>query len=251
MKVAVVGGAGLAGRHTVEAFRAAGHEALVLSRRTGVDAATGKGLAAALDGVDAVVDVTQPSTMARAEATAFFRAVARNLQAAGAAAGVRRVVTLSIHGIDGLEGRSYFAAKLAHEAAAREGAVPATILRATQFHDFGAQLMQWTRKGPLVGVPVQPVQTVALPTVAEHLVRLVHDGVEGTVSLAGPERDSLVRQVRAHVRAAGKRYVAVPLWLPGEAERRIRRGALVAGPDTVVDGPSFDAWLAGRTPVAR
>ena len=106
MKVAVVGGAGLAGRHTVEAFRAAGDEALVLSRRTGVDAATGKGLAAALDGVDAVVDVTQPSTMARAEATAFFRAVARNLQAAGAAAGVRRVVTLSIHGIDGLEGRS-------------------------------------------------------------------------------------------------------------------------------------------------
>ena len=251
MRVAVVGGAGLAGRHVVEALGAAGDEALVLSRRTGVDAVTGDGLAAALEGVEVVVDVTQPSTTARAAATAFFTAVGRNLQTAGAAAGVRRIVTLSIHGIDGLEGRSYFAAKLAHEEAARAGAVPATILRATQFHDFGAQLMQWTRKGPLIGVPIQPVQTVALPTVAEHLVRLAHDGVDGTVSLAGPERDSLVRQVRAHVRAAGKRYVAVPLWLPGEAERRIRAGALVAGPDTLVDGPSFDAWLAGRVAVPR
>ena len=247
MRVAVVGGTGLAGRHVVEALRAAGDEPVPLSRSTGVDAATGAGLEAALAGVDAVVDATNAPTQDRAGSVDFFTAVARNLQAVGARAGVRRVVTLSIHGIDGLEGRAHFAAKLAQEEAARSGEVPATILRATQFHDFGAQLMQWTRRGPLVGVPLQPVQTVAIATVAEHVVRLAHGDQDGTVSLAGPRRDSLVRQVRRHVRAAGRRWVAVPLWLPGRTERLVRAGALLADEDTVVDGPDFETWLAGRT----
>ena len=57
MKVAVIGGSGVAGQCTVEALRADGHEPLVLSRRTGVDLLTGEGLVPALVGADAVVDL--------------------------------------------------------------------------------------------------------------------------------------------------------------------------------------------------
>ncbi len=247
MKIAVIGGAGLAGRQAVAALEAGGDEAVVLSRSTGVDAVTGAGLDEGLAGVEVVIDTANAVSMERGAATAFFAGVARNLQAAGARAGVRRIVTLSIYGIDGLEGRGYFAGKLAQEAATRAGEVPSTILRATQFHDFGGQLMQWTRKGPLVGVPIQPLQSVAVETVAAHLVRLAHGDEEGgTVNLAGPRPDTLIRQVRRHVRAAGKRYVSVPLWLPGAAERRVRAGALVPRGDAVLDGPDFETWLAAR-----
>ncbi|WP_248583248.1 3-beta hydroxysteroid dehydrogenase [Nocardioides sp. InS609-2] len=246
MKVAVIGGAGLAGRHAVAALEAAGDEVVVLSRATGVDAVTGAGLDEGLAGVEVVIDAANVSSMDRDVASAFFTSVAGNLQTAGARAGVRRIVTLSIYGIDGLEGRGYFAAKLAQEEAARRGDVPSTILRATQFHDFGGQLMQWTRKGPVVGVPIQPVQTVAIETVAAHLVRLAHGDEDGTVNLAGPRPDTLIRQVRRHVRAAGKRYISVPLWLPGRAEKLIRAGALVPRGDAVLDGPDFETWLAAR-----
>ena len=244
MRVAVVGGTGLAGRHVVQALSRAGDEPVVLSRARGVDASTGSGLAEALAGVDVVVDVTNAPSLRRTDATRFFTSVAGNLQRDGARAGVRRILTLSIYGIDGLEGRGYYAAKLAHEQVARAGEVPSTILRATQFHDFGRQLMEWTRRGPVVGVPIQPVQTVAIETVGAHLARLAHEGQDGTVRLAGPVADSLIRQVRRHIRAAGKRYLVVPLWLPGRVERLVRGGALVPRGDAILDGPDFETWLA-------
>jgi len=57
MRVAVVGGTGVAGRSTVESLRRSGHEAVVIARSRGVDATTGKGLDRGLAGVDAVIDV--------------------------------------------------------------------------------------------------------------------------------------------------------------------------------------------------
>jgi hypothetical protein len=53
VKIAVAGGSGLVGRHTVEAVRRSGHAAVVLARSAGVDLTSGAGLPAALDGVEA------------------------------------------------------------------------------------------------------------------------------------------------------------------------------------------------------
>jgi hypothetical protein len=62
MKVAVAGGTGVVGRWTVSALRQAGNEPVVLARSTGVDLvrddAPPAGLAAALAGCDAVIDVS-------------------------------------------------------------------------------------------------------------------------------------------------------------------------------------------------
>ena len=58
MKVAVAGGTGVVGRLTVDAVRGNGDEAVVLARSTGVGLVSGNGLAEALAGIDAVIDVS-------------------------------------------------------------------------------------------------------------------------------------------------------------------------------------------------
>jgi uncharacterized protein YbjT (DUF2867 family) len=248
MKVAVAGGTGLVGSRVVDALHEAGDEVVVLTRSAGVDLVTGAGLSGALDSVEAVVDATSTPARTAEDARTFFGVVARHLQEASAAAGVRRVVTLSIVGLEAMASRAHYAGKLAQEAATRQGPVPATILRATQFHDFGGQLASWTRKGPFVPVPIQPVQTVALETVGHHLARLAHGDDEGTtVQLAGPQRSTLVDVVRRTLRARGDRALVVPLWLPGAAERAARGGAALPPDGAVIDGPSFDEWLASQS----
>lgn len=246
MRVAVAGGTGLSGREVVRAARRRGDEVVVLSRTTGVDLTSADGLAERLAGVEVVIDVTGPVTTERAAATDFFEVVARNLQAAGSAAGVQRIVGLSIVGIDDLAGHEYYDAKLAHEAAWRKGPLPVTILRAAQFHDFGRQLMAWSRDGDEVLVPEQPVRTVAVSTVGEHLARLAHEPGEGTLDLVGPHKDVLLRQVDAFIALSGERLRTRSVHREGRAWDLIRAGALQGGPDAIVDGPGFDEWLAGQ-----
>lgn len=62
MRIAVAGGTGVVGRHVVERLAEAGHEAVVLARSQGVDLMTGHGLLASLEGVDAVIDVSNVET---------------------------------------------------------------------------------------------------------------------------------------------------------------------------------------------
>ena len=245
MRVAVAGGTGQVGAPVVERLRERGHDVVVLSRSEGVDLTTGAGLADALEGAEVIVDATSTAARDTKSCVEFFSSVARNLQEAGAAAAVRRIVTLSIVGIDGLDGGgpfAHYAGKLAQEAATTAGAVPTVILRASQFHGFPGQMIDWMAKGPFLPVPKQPVQTVDLDAVVDHLVRLVDADVGSShelVNLAGPERQLLADLVRATARARGRRLLVVPVWLPGETARRIREGALQAPPGAIIDGRRF------------
>ena len=112
MKVVVLGGAGVAGRHVVEALRRKGADAVPASRRNGVDLATGAGLREALAGAQRVIDVSSDASPDEATARAFFTASARHLQREAERAGVERLVVVSIVGVDRLSG-GYGAAKLA------------------------------------------------------------------------------------------------------------------------------------------
>jgi uncharacterized protein YbjT (DUF2867 family) len=58
MNIAVIGGTGVVGRHTVAALRRAGHDTVTVARSSGVDISTGEGLDDALAGVETVIDVT-------------------------------------------------------------------------------------------------------------------------------------------------------------------------------------------------
>ncbi|GAA4150072.1 NAD-dependent epimerase/dehydratase family protein [Leifsonia shinshuensis] len=58
MKVVVAGGTGLVGAKVVEKLRAAGHDVVPASRRTGVNLYTREGLPEVMDGAQVVVDAS-------------------------------------------------------------------------------------------------------------------------------------------------------------------------------------------------
>ncbi|NNG36474.1 SDR family oxidoreductase [Nakamurella aerolata] len=232
MKVAVAGGTGMVGTAVVANLRATGVEPVILSRSAGVDLVSGSGLDELLAGVTAVIDVTSSPDRDAGHLVAFFSSVAQQLQRAAAAAGVERIVTLSIVGIDGNEERPHYAGKLAQERAAKAGQVPWIILRATQFHSYGGQVLQWMRRGRRVSVPTQPTQPVDIATVAAHLVRLAigDDAIGQTVELAGPQRSTVADQVRVAAELAGDEVEVAEQWLPGGTEERMRAGGALPPP---------------------
>lgn len=249
MRIAVAGGTGVVGRYAVTAAEAAGHEVVVVSRRRGIDVRSGNGLDAALAGVEVVIDALNMMTQRRSEAEAFFTETSQRLQEAGTRAGVRHLVTLSIVGVDRASGYGYYAAKLAQERVATAGPVPATVLRATQFHEFALQMLRMMRKGPFAVVPRMKSQPVAARTVGEHLVRVAEKQPGGTLELAGPEVWEMPDLARKVLAARGVRAFVVPIPLPGQAAKAMRGEALLATDVTEIDGPTFDEWL--RTDDAR
>src|SRR6478736_417203 len=136
MKIVVIGGSGLIGSKVVSKLREQGHEAVAASPRSGVNAVTGEGLAAALAGAQVVVDVANAPSWEPAAVLEFFEQSSRNRAAAEAAAGVRHHVALSIVNTDPAPDISYFVAKAAQETIIKTASIPYTIVRATQFFEF-------------------------------------------------------------------------------------------------------------------
>jgi uncharacterized protein YbjT (DUF2867 family) len=241
MRIAVAGGTGWAGRLVVEAARARGHTPVVLARSAGVDLVSGAGLDGALDGVDVVVDVTNRNTTSRARAVAFFGTVTANLLRAGEKAGVSHHIALSVVGCDRVK-LGYYGGKLRQEELVLGGAVPATVLRATQFHEFAAQLLDHAA-GPFVAVPRMVSRPVAAREVAAVLIETAEGGPAGRApELAGPEELRMVAMTRRLVRARGLRKVVVPIPLAGA----LTHGGLLP----TVDGPrgteTFGEWVLAR-----
>ncbi|MCD4523432.1 SDR family oxidoreductase [Nocardioides sp. cx-173] len=244
MKVAVAGATGVVGRHVVAVARSRGHEVLELARSLGVDLTTGGGLAERLDGVAAVVDTTSVATQRRAASESFFGSVTRTLLTAEKRARVGHHVVLSIVGIDDV-GLGYYQGKQFQEYVVTEGAVPWSILRATQFHEFAEQSLGFMRLGPVSLVPRMPSQPVAASEVAEALVDLVDAGPSGRVpDLGGPERLDLVDLARRVSRARGMGRLVVPLRVPGGAGRAIRSGALFPAEGGPRGRQTFEEWLS-------
>ena len=244
MRIAVAGGTGMVGKYVVEAVTGAGHEAVVLSRSRGVDLRTNGGLASALDGVEVIIDAANPDSITGAKATAFFTDVTTRLQSVGSAQGVSRLVTLSIVGIDRVPGYGYYRAKLAQEAAATAGPVSVTIVRATQFHEFPAQILSRARFGPLAAMPVMRVQPVAARAVGQCLMEAaVEPPQDRMIEVAGPQPEDLVTMARRLVRTQGRRIAVLPIVVPGRGGRAMRGGQLLATPTTTLVGPTFADWL--------
>lgn len=245
MRVAVAGGTGVVGRYTVEALTSHGHEPVVLARSRGVDMTTGRGLYEAMAGVEAVIDVSNVPTLNRVKAREFFDTATRHLLEASAQASVRHHVLLSIVGVD-LVDTGYYAAKVHQEQLVRNGPVPYTILRATQFHEFPRQLLGRS-PGPVGLIPRMRVQTVAAAEVGEKLSELaVGTPAGGTVEIAGPEVHDLVALARRIAARNGHPWFVLPVPVPGAAGKAMRAGALLPTGPATIGRMTFDEWL-GQT----
>jgi uncharacterized protein YbjT (DUF2867 family) len=245
MKIAVAGATGRVGRHIVEVLGARGHDVVPMSRASGVDVITGKGLAEALAGVERVIDAASGPSPEQEAATNFFTTAAANLQKASAAAGVKQILVLSIIGIDRFKA-GYMAAKVAHEKAMLAGPVPVRIVRAAQFHELVEPMIEWGRKGDVAYVLDMRTQLVAARTVAETVADLAtHPSAGGgTVEIAGPQPESMVDAAR---RLCARRGDAVRIEAarnPDDPDQALYEGgAQLPGPNAILAGPTFQAWL--------
>lgn len=244
--IAVAGATGRVGRHIVDVLKTRGHDVVPMSRAHGVDVITGDGLAAALAGVESVLDAATGPSPEQEAATTFFTTAAGNLQEAGQRAGVRRIVVVSIIGTDRFTA-GYGAAKSAHERAMLAGPIPVHVLRAAQFHEFVAQLVEWGTRGEVAYVPTMRTQPVAARAVAEVLADLATAPrlAEAPFSeVAGPREESLVDMATL---LASRR--STPLKIegvsdPADPDRELYdNGALLPRPGAILAGPTFEEWL--------
>ncbi|GAB3591618.1 NAD(P)H-binding protein [Angustibacter peucedani] len=249
--VLVTGGTGTLGRVLVPRLVAAGHAVAVLSRHEGPDVggaarrtgdlATGQGVAQALHGADVVVHLaSDPLHARRTDVQGTDRLVA-----AARAAGVRHLVFLSIVGCD-RNPYPFYRAKAEVEERLLDGPLPASVLRATQFHDFVPQLASMLLRGPLMPLPKGfRSQLVDLRDVSDRLVEAVAGEPRGRLrDLAGPDvvdaREALTRWCEA-VGRRPPRFLTLPA--VGGVLRAFAEGTNLAGPDADRGTRSYETWL--------
>jgi uncharacterized protein YbjT (DUF2867 family) len=246
-RIAVAGATGRVGRHVVEILSARGHDVVPMSRASGVDVVTGEGLDEALAGAEVLIDVSTGNSPDEAEATAFFTASTRNLQEAGQRAGVRRLVVVSIVGADRFSS-GYNVAKIAQERAALDGPIPVRILRATQFHEFVGELMDWGTQGDVSYVAEMRTQLVAARTVAEAVADLAtapDDPGNGPIpEIAGPREERLVEMARLVAAKRGAPARVEEGGDIGDADGELyASGGALPNPHATLAGPTFEEWL--------
>jgi uncharacterized protein YbjT (DUF2867 family) len=245
-KIAVAGATGRVGHHIVDVLHERGHDVVPMSRSHGIDVITGDGLAAALVGVDCIIDAATGPSPEQEAATTFFTTAIRNMHEAGSRAGVGRMIVVSIIATDRFTG-GYGAAKAAHERAALSGPIPVRVLRAAQFHEFVAQLTEWGTQGEVSYVPNMRTQLVAARTVAETLADMATEpGSAGAsiVEIAGPREENLVEMATLLASRRGHPLKIEGATDPTDPDHALyTSGALLPGPDAILAGPTFEAWL--------
>ncbi|OBJ45420.1 LysR family transcriptional regulator [Mycolicibacterium mucogenicum] len=205
MKVTVIGASGLIGTLLVDLLTREGEDVVAASRRSGVDVLSGAGLAKALTGAEALVDVTNSPSFADDEVMDFFVRSTTNLVAAAQTAGVGHYVALSIVGVDELPGSGYMRAKVAQERIIEASGLPYTIVRATQFHEFATAIVESmvvetdTDEGDQhdVRVPDALIQPIAADEVAAYLAEVAIEPPRNhVINIGGPEKIPFSRLAR-------------------------------------------------------
>lgn len=251
MRIAVFGGTGNAGARVVAQAQRQGHDVVAVSRSgkdvhgapgAKADLLTGDGLESALDEVDVLVDCTNTANPLD---TRIFTLGARHLIAAAEAAGVERAIVLSIVGAEHSTFQ-YHQRKVDQEHRYLSSRLDATIVRATQFHDFPVTFFEQAR--PLGVIPVflgARFQTVDPDEVAE---LLAHEAVEPSgasfVEIGGPRVRVSRDLAKAWQQATHARGLIVNGPFPPSLLTFFREGRNLLPADGHVGRVSFEEWLA-------
>lgn len=247
MRIVVTGGSGVLGSKVVARVRDLGHIAVPASRRWGVDLTTGQGVAGALTDADAVVHcASSPMRPGRIDGEG-------TVQLLGALASMptpAHLVHVSIVGCEA-NGLPYYRAKVRAEEAVLGSGLPATVVRATQFHTLVAAIARLAT----IGRTRLDLDFAAQPVDVAWYARELVDHALGTPpatpvrarEVAGPELVTLAKAadaVHAHVGRRPARGVRVPA--VGRTLRAFADGTNLPGPDARIGGAGFTEWLAHR-----
>ncbi|AGN02360.1 nmra-like family protein [Salinarchaeum sp. Harcht-Bsk1] len=261
----LTGATGTLGSELLPRLREAGHDVIAASRSpptdSGGDDPIGRGSDSELEwveldlgtgeGIEGAVAAADVIVHAASNATGDSEAVdARGtgrLVAAAEAADVSHLVYPSIVGVDEMTSFSYYEHKLAAEQAIREGDVPWTIVRATQFHEFVDELLGMVARLPIwpwvTRFRVQPIAAAEVAVaISEHADE---DPVGYAAELGGSEVRTGRELAEAYRSARGYRRPIVRLPLPGKTAAAFRAGAATT-PDRAVGKQPWEAWLAER-----
>lgn len=208
-----------------------------------LDLADGTGVEAAVEDVDVIVHAAS-APQGDAEAV-DVRGTERLLDAAEDA-GVGHVVYVSIVGADEIP-FGYYEHKVAAADLVAESDVPETILRATQFHEFVADLLDSVARLPVWPLPTKfRIQPVAAAEVADALVERTSGEPAGRVPpVGGPEVRTAGELAAAYRSARELRRPIVRLPLPGAVASGFRAGEATC-PDHAVGTVTWEDWLAER-----
>jgi uncharacterized protein YbjT (DUF2867 family) len=245
MRIVVIGGSGRVGSNVVRRLVAQRHDAVPASPATGVDTITGEGLVDAMEGADVVVDVSNAPVWDDDAVREFFTTSTRNLLGAERDAGVGHHLAVSIVGADRLPDSGYLRAKVAQEAEIEAGAIPYTILRATQFFEFLPQIVEAGAEGESVRLSTGLMQFVAADDVAATVAELATGTpVGGRVELGGPEALGIDAWARRLFAATGDARTVV-----GDPHARyfgteVHGGELTTGDGARIGTIDFEGWLA-------
>ena len=246
MKIVVIGGTGLIGSKLVALLRERGQEVLAASPDKGVNTITGEGLSEAVAGAQVVVDVANSPSFADVAVMEFFQTSGRNLLAAEARAGVQHHIALSVVGADRLPDSGYMRAKVTQEGLIKASGIPYTILRSTQFFEFGSRIVDEGSDGRTVHVPAN---AFIQPILSDDVVSVLADialgpPVNGTVEVGGPERFRFDEfTTRALSAKDDKRRVVADVHARYFGAE-LGQESLIPGAKARVGQVRFDAWLS-------
>jgi uncharacterized protein YbjT (DUF2867 family) len=213
MKIVVIGGTGALGSKVVDTLTGRGHDAVAASPRTGVNALTGEGLAAALTDAGVVVDVANSPSFDDDPVMEFFTTSTTNLLAAAKSTGVGHYVAVSIVGCDQIPESGYMRAKAAQEKLIQGGGVPYSIVRATQFAEFTDAITTSLTVGAEVRVPDALIQPITTADLGDAVARVAEAApIDGIENVGGPAKitfEQMARDVLAR-RGEAKAVVVDP-----------------------------------------
>jgi uncharacterized protein YbjT (DUF2867 family) len=253
MKIVVIGGTGLIGSKVVAHLAEAGHEAIPGSPRLGINTITGQGVAAALAGASAVVDVSNSPSLEYRTALEFFETSTRNLLATARTAGVTHLVALSVVGTETLSRNGdpeattagYFLAKLAQERLIADSGLPYSIIHATQFFEFLTGIADGSTVDGAVRLPPAGFQPMAADDVALAVARAAAGApARGVVEIGGPERLRLDETVRRALAALNDPREVITDPAAGYFGIRVDERTLVPADGATLGTVRLDDWLA-------
>ncbi|GLW73110.1 nucleotide-diphosphate-sugar epimerase [Kitasatospora phosalacinea] len=250
--ILVTGGTGTLGRVVVRRLLSRGCPVRVLSRQAHTpgehgwavgDLVTGRGVEAALSGAGTVVHCATTNGKRDVPAT-------RRLVEAARAAGAAHLLYVSVVGVDRVP-LGYYRTKAECERLVVESGLDWTVLRATQFHDLVARVLDGLSKAPVLlvprGVSFQPVD---VREVAERVAQLVEAGPAGRADdFGGPQVRPVEALAADFLAARGRRRPVLRAPLPGGTGRALR-----AGGNLVPAGAAGGPWAVrptGRTTFAE